>query len=131
MAAAGQGGNDAVIPQESRKILAQIVSVAQGEGDIDEDALDAPLGEGTINGENRRIQVGAFASRDNAQNHLHQVMAAGLPNLEGKTALVAAALRGATTLYRVQIAGFDKAEAEATCKALIRRSFACFLLPSP
>ncbi|MEG9884569.1 MAG: D-alanyl-D-alanine carboxypeptidase [Hyphomicrobiales bacterium] len=129
MAAVGQGGNDAVIPQESRQILAQWASVAQG--DIDEDALDAPLGDGAITGENRRIQVGAFASRDNAQNHLHKVMAAGLPNLGGKTALVVAAMRGATMLYRVQIAGFDKAEAAATCKALIKRSFACFLLSSP
>jgi D-alanyl-D-alanine carboxypeptidase len=73
------------------------------------------------------IQIGAYGSEDEANQHLDaaQTKVKSLSRADRFTETVT---KDDKTFYRARFAGFDKNQAEATCKQLRHSDFACLTM---
>lgn len=78
-------------------------------------------------GDGYQIQVGAFASRAEAEQQLSVVARQADRLLRGYPARTQPFSRGSKQLYRARFAGFDAGSATATCTELRRQSIDCFV----
>jgi D-alanyl-D-alanine carboxypeptidase len=74
------------------------------------------------------IQIGAFDVEEEAKQHLSAAQLKAPKALAGAAPFTERVQKGDKALYRARFAGFDKATAEATCKALKHDDFACMAL---
>ncbi|MGE3064938.1 MAG: serine hydrolase [Hyphomicrobiaceae bacterium] len=73
------------------------------------------------------LQVGAFASVEEAERHLATVAQRADGLLNGHRPVTPTAQQGDRQVYRARFAGFDAASAAAACLALRHRSIDCFV----
>ncbi len=71
------------------------------------------------------IQLGDFATKNDAQARLQAVRKKSPTVLEGKTALTMTVQKGGKIIYRARFSGFDEAAAQAACKAIKKNKSAC------
>jgi D-alanyl-D-alanine carboxypeptidase len=74
------------------------------------------------------IQIGAFDDEVQAKQHLSAAQLKVHATLVAKDPFTERIQKGDKALYRARFAGFDKATAEAACKALKRSDFECMPL---
>jgi D-alanyl-D-alanine carboxypeptidase len=74
------------------------------------------------------IQIGAFDDEGQAKQHLTAAQLKVHGTLATKDPFTERIQKGDKALYRARFAGFDKATAEAACKALKRSDFECMPL---
>lgn len=74
-----------------------------------------------------QIQVGAYASQQEAEAQLHAVTQRAETLLNGYSRRTFAVTSGTKTIYRARFAGFDSKNATETCSELRRRSIDCFV----
>jgi D-alanyl-D-alanine carboxypeptidase len=74
------------------------------------------------------IQIGAFDDEIEAKQHLSAAQMKVHGTLAAKDPFTERIQKGDKALYRARFAGFDKATAEAACKALKRSDFECMAL---
>jgi D-alanyl-D-alanine carboxypeptidase len=74
------------------------------------------------------IQIGAFDDEVQAKQHLSAAQLKVHGTLATKDPFTERIQKGDKALYRARFAGFDKATAEAACKALKRSDFECMPL---
>jgi D-alanyl-D-alanine carboxypeptidase len=74
------------------------------------------------------IQIGAFDDEDEARQHLSAAQMKVHAPLAAKDPFTEQVQKGDKALYRARFAGFDKATAEAACRALKRSDFECMAL---
>jgi D-alanyl-D-alanine carboxypeptidase len=74
------------------------------------------------------IQIGAFDDEIQAKEHLSAAQMKVHGTLAAKDPFTERIQKGDKALYRARFAGFDKATAEAACKALKRSDFECMAL---
>lgn len=74
------------------------------------------------------IQVGAFEREDDARQRLLVARRKAAELLSGADPHTEKTTKGAKTYYRARFTGFDRAGAEAACKALQRADVACLAL---
>lgn len=74
------------------------------------------------------IQVGAFEREDDARQRLLIARKKAAELLSGADPHTEKTTKGAKTYYRARFTGFDRAGAEAACKALQRADVACLAL---
>jgi D-alanyl-D-alanine carboxypeptidase len=74
------------------------------------------------------IQVGAFEREDDARQRLSVVRKKAADLLGDADPHTEKTTKGAKTYYRARFTGFDRAGAEAACKALQRADVACLAL---
>jgi D-alanyl-D-alanine carboxypeptidase len=74
------------------------------------------------------IQIGAFDDEIEAKRHLSAAQTKVHGTLAAKDPFTERIQKGDKALYRARFAGFDKATAEAACKALKRSDFECMPL---
>jgi hypothetical protein len=78
-----------------------------------------------------RVQLGAFTGGSAAAERAWRNLTARYPELSGRTPLIAAARAvDGRAIYRLQLAGLDRAAAEALCRRLAARSDPCVLVPA-
>ena len=71
------------------------------------------------------IQIGAYESESEAQQHLDAAQSKAKSALGHADRFTETVTKGDKTLYRARFAGLDKDEAETTCKRLRRNDIAC------
>lgn len=76
------------------------------------------------------IQVGAFASQQEAEAQLQAVARRADQILTGYDQRTESVAKGSKKIYRARFAGFDSNTATATCTELRRRSIDCFVTKS-
>ncbi|MBS0396259.1 MAG: SPOR domain-containing protein, partial [Proteobacteria bacterium] len=77
-----------------------------------------------------RVQLGAFGDGSGAAQRTWQSLAARYPALGARTPLIAAARNAAgRPIHRLQVAGFDRAGAEALCAELAGHHDPCLVVP--
>ncbi|MGI9413242.1 MAG: D-alanyl-D-alanine carboxypeptidase, partial [Hyphomicrobiales bacterium] len=74
------------------------------------------------------IQIGAYASENDAKQRLASMQQMGFKQLSGKKPFTVAFLKKKRTIYRARFGGFDRNGAQKTCRALKQRSISCFAL---
>jgi D-alanyl-D-alanine carboxypeptidase len=74
------------------------------------------------------IQIGAFDDEDEAKQHLSAAQMKEHATLAAKDPFTERVQKGDKSLYRARFAGFDKATAEAACRALKRSDIECMAL---
>lgn len=74
------------------------------------------------------IQIGAYATEDDAKQRLASMQKMGLKQLNGKNPFTVAFEKKNKVIYRARFDGFDKKSARKTCRALKRKSISCFAL---
>jgi SPOR domain len=92
-------------------------------------AAAATAGPGTDAPAGFRVQLGAFAGAAAAEQAWHD-LAARHPELAGHTPVIAAARAAdGRSIQRLQVAGFDRAAAEALCRTLVADRDPCVTVP--
>ncbi len=74
------------------------------------------------------VQVGAFMSQAEAENRLGAVQQRALDLLDGHLPFTASFMKDDKEWFRARFAGFSKADAQATCAALKKRSLDCAVM---
>lgn len=74
------------------------------------------------------IQVGAFASAEEARRHLESVRGRAADVLKDRPSLAEQAQVGSRQVYRARFAEFDSAAANAACSTLRRQKLDCMVL---
>ena len=74
------------------------------------------------------IQIGAYGSEDEAKQHLEAAQSKVKSLLGRADRFTETVTKGDKTFYRARFAGFDKDQAEATCKQLRRSDIACMTM---
>jgi len=74
------------------------------------------------------IQIGAFDDEDQAKQHLTDAQSKAHAALAAKDPFTEKVQIGDKAYFRARFAGFDKATAEAACRALKRSDFECMAL---
>lgn len=74
------------------------------------------------------IQIGAYATEDDAKQRLKSMQKMGFKHLTGKNPFTVAFQRKNKVIYRARFNGFDRRSARKTCRALKRKSISCFPL---
>jgi len=74
------------------------------------------------------IQIGAFDDENDAKQHLSAAQLKVHAALAAKDPFTERIQKGDKALYRARFAGFDKATADAACRALKRSDFQCMAL---
>lgn len=75
-----------------------------------------------------QIQVGAYATRENAEDRIDEVRKAARRLLSKAMGIAMEAENDGGTFYRARFAGLAKKTASRTCKALKKRRIACIVL---
>lgn len=106
-----------------------IAQVQQEQGSSEEDFVEPKRAQPqpAANGGAYQIQVGAYASQQEAEAQLHAVTQRAEALLNGYSKRTFAVTSGAKTIYRARFAGFDSQNATHTCTELRRRSIDCFV----
>jgi len=74
------------------------------------------------------IQIGAYATEDDAKQRLTSMQKMGFKHLRGKNPFTVAFEKKNKVIYRARFDGFDRKGARRTCRALKRKSISCFAL---
>lgn len=74
------------------------------------------------------IQIGAFPTKEGAEDRLVAAKASGIELIDGKTGFTMAISLDKGMLYRARFSGFTQDAARAACKALLGKGIACFPL---
>ena len=74
------------------------------------------------------IQIGAYATENDAKQRLTSMQKMGLKHLSGKNPFTVAFEKKNKVIYRARFDGFDRKSARKTCRALKRKSISCFAL---
>ena len=74
------------------------------------------------------IQIGAYATEDDAKQRLASMQKMGIKHLNGKNPFTVAFEKKNKVIYRARFDGFDRKGARKTCRALKRKSISCFAL---
>lgn len=74
------------------------------------------------------IQVGAYASKKDAQAQLIRLRQRVPDALQGKQALTVTVQKGSATTYRARFSGFDEESANTACTAIARHKADCYVL---
>ncbi len=106
-----------------------IADVQQEQGSSEADFVEPKRSrpQAPANGGAYQIQVGAYASQQEAEAQLHAVTQRAEALLNGYSMRTFAVTSGAKTIYRARFAGFNSQNATHTCTELRRRSIDCFV----
>lgn len=110
--------------QAARAILNNAGSQAQAPADTKPAAAARPVGGGG----GYLIQVGAFASAEEAQRHLESVRGKAADLLKDRSPRAEQAKVGTRQVYRARFAEFDSAAANAACSTLRQQKVECMVL---
>ena len=97
--------------------------------DIADSAAETPLSETSIGPENAwGIQIGAFSNYTKARNYALEILDIGYSRLENKPVAVEPYQTGNTVVYRSQILGLNKNDAEKICNSLKKSNKSCIVV---
>ncbi len=74
------------------------------------------------------IQIGAYATKQDAASRLTKLRADGPTELRGKPAFTVTVQKGDKTTYRARFSGFTEKAARETCKQLARKNTSCYVV---
>lgn len=105
-----------------------VVAAEEEQGSTDDLGVEpVPVTRSSIRRGDYHIQVGAFASAQEADAQLEAVSERAQTLLVGYAKRTIEVASGRKKIYRARFAGFESAEATATCTELRRRAIDCFV----
>jgi D-alanyl-D-alanine carboxypeptidase len=119
---------DQLAPAAVETERAEMAEMAEAEH-IDAATPSGPVHAGPLHAHGGwLIQIGAFDDEGDAKQHLNAAQLKAHAALAAKDPFTERVQKGDKSLYRARFAGFDKATAEAACRALKRSDFQCMAL---